>query len=69
MSGLKPRSGLSSALPHEASLLPHPCSSFICTQKASTACKHNLLDDNNDNNLQTFQLIILARYLLGVPKP
>ena len=27
--------------------------------------------DNNDNNdkLQTFQLIVLARYLLGVPKP
>ena len=25
--------------------------------------------DNNDNNLQAFQLIVLARYLLGVPNP
>ena len=24
---------------------------------------------NNNNNLQAFQLIIVARYLLGVPKP
>jgi len=23
----------------------------------------------NNNNLQAFQLIVLARYLLGVPKP
>ncbi len=25
--------------------------------------------NNNNNNLQAFQLIVLARYLLGVPKP
>jgi len=24
---------------------------------------------DNDNNLQAFQLIVFARYLLGVPKP
>ena len=24
---------------------------------------------NNNNNLQAFQLIVLARYLLGVPNP
>ncbi len=31
-------------------------------------CLHN--DNNtNNNNLQAFQLIVLARYLLGVPKP
>jgi len=26
-------------------------------------------DNNKTNNLQVFQLIVLARYLLGVPKP
>ena len=25
--------------------------------------------NNNNNNLQAFQLIVYARYLLGVPKP
>ncbi len=25
--------------------------------------------DHNNNNSQVFQLIVLARYLLGVPKP
>ena len=25
--------------------------------------------DNDNSNLQAFQLIVLARYLLGVPKP
>jgi len=26
-------------------------------------------NNNNNNNSQAFQLIVLARYLLGVPKP
>ena len=26
-------------------------------------------NNNNNNSLQAFQLIVLARYLLGVPKP
>ena len=30
-----------------------------------TQCPHS----NNNNNLQAFQLVVLARYLLGVPKP
>jgi hypothetical protein len=33
--------------------------------------KHGYLQvaKNNFNNLQAFQLIVFARYLLGVPKP
>jgi len=30
---------------------------------------HALTHNNNNNNLQAFQLTVLARYLLGVPKP
>ena len=30
--------------------------------------KNNVIKHNN-SNLQAFQLIVLARYLLGVPKP
>ena len=26
-------------------------------------------DNNNNDSIQAFQLIVLARYLLGVPKP
>ncbi len=27
------------------------------------------INNNNDDYLQAFQLIVFARYLLGVPKP
>ena len=30
---------------------------------------HASVGHNNNNNLQAFQLIVLARYLLGVPNP
>ncbi len=30
---------------------------------------HNLQHNNNKNSLQGFQLLFLARYLLGVPEP
>ena len=31
--------------------------------------KSKCVINNNNNNLQAFQLIVLARYLLGVPNP
>ena len=35
----------------------------------SAACYTHTLIHNNTTNLQAFQLIVLARYLLGVPNP
>ena len=37
----------------------------MASVEPGAACSYN----NNDNHLQAFQLIVLARYLLGVPEP
>ena len=41
--------------------LPMCSERYVCF----ALCHHKI----NNNNLQAFQLIILARYLLGMPKP
>ena len=39
------------------------------SNSAWTHLTYEIKDNNNNNNLQAFQLIVLARYLLGVPIP
>ena len=47
-------------------LLLQSGSSFV--SKISIVSRMSLADySNNNNNLQAFQLVVLARYLLGVP--
>ncbi len=41
---------------------------FLLSPGVSWARFHSWMAKDN-NNLQAFQLIVLARYLLGVPKP
>ena len=41
---------------------------FIVTKTVSIVIKPMMLLNNNDN-IQAFQLIVLAGYLLGVPRP
>ncbi len=43
--------------------------SQVIVKRLSSGEQPQVLSINNNNNLQAFQLIVLARYLLGVPKP
>jgi len=69
---MKPGSLLCTALPSDANL---PCQRLstaateCISQRTDTLESCNDSSDDNDNNLEAFQLIVLARYLLGVLQP
>ena len=46
-----------------------PTDTIMRTTVVVTCNSYSNTDNTNNNNLQAFQLIVVARYLLGVPKP
>ncbi len=41
----------------------------LTDEMPAVQCPSGCIGYNNNHNLQAFQLIVFARYLLGVPKP